>query len=60
MELAAYQLRNYSRTCFYLWKKVRDKGTPILTWEKFEMAFLGHFFPQELREAKVQDFLTLK
>ncbi|KAG5594691.1 hypothetical protein H5410_035923, partial [Solanum commersonii] len=34
------------------WKKNRNKGAPQLTWVVFEGAFLGRFFPHELREAK--------
>jgi len=31
-----------------------------VSWACLEEAFLGHFFPRELREAKVREFLTLK
>jgi len=31
-----------------------------MSWAMFEEAFLGCYFPRELREAKVQEFLTLK
>lgn len=42
------------------WKKSRAKGTPIVSWDVFESAFMGCFFSHELREAKVRKFLTLK
>ena len=60
VELVAYQLKNVSRTWFDQWKKGRAEGAPTASWAWFEEAFLGHFFPQELREAKVHKFLTLK
>uniref|UniRef100_M1DQ35 Gag-pol polyprotein n=1 Tax=Solanum tuberosum TaxID=4113 RepID=M1DQ35_SOLTU len=36
------------------------EGAPLVSWAIFEELFLGCFFPQELREAKVREFLTLK
>ncbi|KAH0637918.1 hypothetical protein KY289_037833 [Solanum tuberosum] len=44
-------------------KKIFDVmhvNAPPASWACFEEAFLGRFFPQELKEAKVRDFLTLK
>ncbi|KAG5589699.1 hypothetical protein H5410_040213, partial [Solanum commersonii] len=35
-------------------------NSPNFTGPVFEEAFLGHFFPRELREAKVREFLALK
>ena len=31
-----------------------------LDWEEFKVAFLDRFFPLELREAKVQEFINLR
>ncbi|WMV46300.1 hypothetical protein MTR67_039685 [Solanum verrucosum] len=42
------------------WKKGRVEGAPPASWACFEEAFLRRFFPRELREAKVREFLTLK
>lgn len=60
VELAVYQLNNDSRTWFDQWNKGRAEGAPLESWDCFEEAFLGHFFPRELKEAKVREFLTLK
>ncbi|WMV18770.1 hypothetical protein MTR67_012155 [Solanum verrucosum] len=60
VELATYQLKNVATTWFDQWKKSRAEDAPILSWAVFESTFLGHFFPRELREAKVREFLTLK
>ena len=38
----------------------RDKDAPHLSWACFEETFLGHFIPEVLKEAKVQEFLNLK
>jgi len=59
VELVAYQIKCVARIFFDQWKKNRDKGAPLISWALFEEAFLGHFFPRELREAKVREFLTL-
>ena len=60
VELAAYQLKDVARTWFDQWKGGRAENAPPASWACFEEAFLGHFFPRELREAKVREFLTLK
>ncbi|KAH0711565.1 hypothetical protein KY289_007524 [Solanum tuberosum] len=60
VELAAYQLKDVARTWFDQWKGGRAENAPPAIWAGFEEAFLGHFFPRELREAKVREFLTLK
>ncbi|KAH0709376.1 hypothetical protein KY284_010803 [Solanum tuberosum] len=41
-------------------QKNRVEGAPLVSWAMFEEAFLGRFFPRELRESKVREFLTLK
>ena len=60
VELVAYQLNGVSRTWFDQWKDGRIKGAPHPSWACFEKAFLGRFFPRELKEARVREFLTLK
>ena len=32
----------------------------LVTWEMFNTAFLKRFFPREMREAKVEEFINLK
>jgi len=60
VELAAYQMKNVARTWFDQWKGGRAEDAPPASWACFEEAFLGRFFPRELKEAKVWEFLTLK
>ncbi|WMV37414.1 hypothetical protein MTR67_030799 [Solanum verrucosum] len=60
VELAAYQQKNVARTWFDQWKEGRGEDAPPASWGCFEEAFLGNFFPRELKEAKVREFLTLK
>ena len=35
-------------------------GGVLITWELFKTAFLAIFFPREMREAKVEEFINLK
>ncbi|WMV59177.1 hypothetical protein MTR67_052562 [Solanum verrucosum] len=59
VELVAYQIKGVARIWFDQWKKNRVEGAPLVSWVVFEEAFLRNFFPRELREAKVREFLTL-
>ncbi|KAH0669343.1 hypothetical protein KY285_023504 [Solanum tuberosum] len=58
--IPAYQMKNIARTWFDQWKGGRADDAPSASWACFEKAFLGHFCPRELKEAKVREFLTLK
>ncbi|XP_015165553.1 uncharacterized protein [Solanum tuberosum] len=60
VELVAYQLKGVARIWYDQWKKNKAEGVPIVSWDVFESAFMGCFFPHELREAKVRKFLTFK
>ncbi|KAF3626368.1 putative ribonuclease H protein-like [Capsicum annuum] len=42
------------------WKSERLDDTGPIEWEEFVIDFLNKFFPQELREAKVLEFINLK
>ena len=59
-ELAAYLQQDVAFTLFNQWKV--DRGTDIepIEREKFAIALLDRFFPLELREVKVQEFINLK
>ena len=59
-KLAAYQLQDVTYTWFKQWKPERSDDTGPLEWEEFVTAFLDKFFPQELREAKVLEFINLR
>ncbi|KAH0693675.1 hypothetical protein KY285_020772 [Solanum tuberosum] len=53
VELVVYQLKNISRTWFDQWKEDRAEDAPPASWACFAEAFLGRFFPRELKEAKM-------
>ncbi|KAH0710891.1 hypothetical protein KY284_012318 [Solanum tuberosum] len=58
-ELAVYQLKGVAQIWFDQWKGEKGNGYVVL-WEEFKLAFLNRFFPLELREAKLVEFMNLK
>ena len=60
VELAAYELKGVYRTWFDQWKDRRAEDAPYPSWIWFEEVFLGRLFPEEMKEANVREFLTLK
>ena len=60
VEFVAYKLMSVSRTLFDQWKDGRDEGARYSCWACFKEACLGRFFPRELKESKVREFLMLK
>lgn len=60
VELTSYHLKGVFRIWHDQWKKNRAEGAPPLSWAMFGEAFLWCFFPCELREAKVREFLESK
>ena len=59
-ELAAYQLKGIAQIWYHQWKASRLLEDGPITWEVFKVAFLDHYLPMELREAKIREFLNLK
>lgn len=58
-ELAACQLKGVAQIWYNQWKD--EKGVSnVVPWEEFKMAFLNRFFPLELREAKLVEFMNLR
>jgi len=59
-ELAAFQLKGIAQVWYDQWKETKMAEDGPITWEDFKMAFLDHYFPLELREVKMREFLNLK
>ena len=54
-----YQLKGVAQIWYDQWKG--EKGiSNVVLWEEFKLAFLNSFFPLELREAKLVEFMSLK
>ncbi|KAH0673709.1 hypothetical protein KY284_024796 [Solanum tuberosum] len=59
-ELAAYQLKDVAQAWFEQWKGAIPIGVCLVDWELFKSVFLDRFFPLELREQKMQEFINLR
>src|SRR5688572_19510562 len=59
-QLVAYQLKGVARVWFDQWVDNRGANAGPIGWEEFKAAFLDRFFPLELRDAKVQEFINLR
>ena len=60
VELASYQLKDIAHTWWKMWQDSQAlRGIPV-TWELSKIDFLERFFPMEMREAKVEEFINLK
>ena len=60
VELASYQLKDVAVAWYEMWVDSRGPNAPPAVWQEFSQAFMEHFLPQELREAKVEKFLNFK
>ena len=60
MEFAAYQLKVVAQIWFEQCKYSRPIGAGRIVWETFMLAFLDRFFPRELKEAMMEEFINLK
>ncbi|KAH0720208.1 hypothetical protein KY290_005124 [Solanum tuberosum] len=59
-ELAAYQLKGVAQVWFNLWKEARPVGMGPIEWERLRSGFIDRFFPLDMREALVLEFINLK
>ncbi|XP_075099244.1 uncharacterized protein LOC142176079 [Nicotiana tabacum] len=51
-ELAAYQLKDVANMWYEIWEESRGEDADPATWKDFADAFLKHFLPIEVLEAK--------
>ncbi|WMV51096.1 hypothetical protein MTR67_044481, partial [Solanum verrucosum] len=59
-ELDAYQIKGVAQVWFNQWKEERAVDAGPLDWKKFKGAFLDRFFPLEIRDEKVLEFINLR
>ena len=59
-ELTSYQLKDVAQTWCKILHESRALSGVSNTWEYFKTAFHRRFFPMEMREAKVEEFINLK
>ncbi|XP_049414691.1 uncharacterized protein LOC125877443 [Solanum stenotomum] len=59
-ELVAYKLKDVAQVWYKQLKDGRLVGAGPIEWEVSKLAFLDRFFPRELRESKVEEFINLR
>ena len=59
VELDSYQLNNVSQTLYVQLRENRPLRGGSVTWEIFNEAFLDRFFPREMSEEKVTEFINI-
>ena len=59
-ELASYQLKDVAQTWYVECRDNRSLRGCSVTLEIFKVAFLDRFFPREMREEKVTEFMYLR
>ncbi|XP_070041463.1 uncharacterized protein [Nicotiana tomentosiformis] len=60
VELASFRLRDVAVLWYEAWERSRGPDAPPAEWEDFSEAFLVHYLPREVREARLDQFLSLK
>ncbi|XP_016570819.1 uncharacterized protein LOC107868662 [Capsicum annuum] len=60
VKLASYRLKDITYDWVVSWKNNKGENVASVTWQMFQDAFLDKFFPLELREAKIEEFINLR
>ena len=60
VELVAYQLNDLAHVWYEQWKEERLVREGPISWSSFKTSFLCRFFPLELRERKMQEFINIR
>ncbi|XP_070029054.1 uncharacterized protein [Nicotiana sylvestris] len=60
VELASFRLRDVVVLWYEAWERSRGPHAPPTEWEDFSEDFLAHYLPWEVREARIDQFLSLK
>ena len=60
VELAFYRLKDIAHNQVVMWEKSRGENATPVTWSEFQSAFLDRFFPLDMREDKVEEFMNLR
>lgn len=60
VEFVFYQLKRWAYQWYDEWEEYRGDDAKPAIWEDSFKAFLDHFFPQKLREAKAGEFFKFE
>ncbi|WMV36730.1 hypothetical protein MTR67_030115, partial [Solanum verrucosum] len=53
VDLASFRLRDVAILWYEAWERSRGPDVPPAEWEDFSKAFFAHYFPREVREARL-------
>ena len=59
LERTTYRLKGVAILWYEAWKQSRGTYAPSAIWKEFKKAFLDHYLPLEIREARADQFLNL-
>ncbi|XP_069152694.1 uncharacterized protein [Solanum lycopersicum] len=60
IELVSYKLKDVAQTWCKIWQDSHILGGLLVICEMFKIAFMERFFPIEMREAKVEEFINIQ
>lgn len=60
VEFFAHQLKDIDYQWYEQWEKLRVDDAELVVWVDFLGVFIDHFFPQQLRKSKAEEFMNLK
>ncbi|XP_059285670.1 uncharacterized protein LOC132039145 [Lycium ferocissimum] len=60
VEFGVFQFQDVAHIWYESWEQSRGEDAPPATWDEFVDAFLDHFIPIEVREAKAIEFKRLR
>ena len=58
--MAAHRLKDIAVDWYEMWVELRGQEAPSAVWTEFTEAFMDNLRPLDLREAKIDKFLSLK
>ncbi len=58
--MGSYQLKNVAHAWYKIWQYTKALSGGLITLELFKTTFLDRFFPTEMREANVEEFINIK
>lgn len=59
-EFASYELKYLVDQWYKEWEISWGVGASLAEWEDFSSGFLNHFFSQELRKERAEEFMNLR
>ena len=58
--MSSCRLKDIAYDWVVIWKKSTEENAAPMIWQIFYDAFLDKFFPREMMETKIEDFMKLR